>query len=227
MNSKKLKMLRDHFPEGSFTTKDAKSYGVSPRMLTFYVNKEELKRIGRGLYIFPDFDVDEDFKFSDLALRARSIKGSVICLISALSYWDIPDEIPRDFWLALPNNYPLPKNKNNIHFIRPRDIKTGVIKKTMALQEVLITNPERSICDAFKYLDEESYIGSLRHYLSQESEKIKMKELLDTAIKIKSSKLIKMLKDIAISQAQKYPSLKSSEFRDTVKWLSRKRAVNE
>lgn len=222
MKFKKLEILKTKFPNGSFTTKDAKSSGVDTRMLSFYVKKGKLKRIGRGFYIFPDFDVDEDFQFSDLILEALSIKGSVVCLISALSYWELTDEIQRNFWLALPNNYPLPKNHKNVRFIRPRDLKTGVIIKTIAEQKVAITDPERSICDAFKYLDEESSIKSLTHYLSQEINKINIDKLFEIAIKIKATKLIKILKRIATSQAKEYPSLKSDSFMDAIRWLSKK-----
>ena len=45
----------------------------------------------------------------DLAHASKSYKGSAICLLSALSYWELTDEIPRQYWLAIPNNQPKKK----------------------------------------------------------------------------------------------------------------------
>ena len=217
-----LDKLKERFPKGSFTTKEAISNEISPRMLSFYVEKGKLERVGRGLYIFPDFEIDIEFQFSDLALKAKCYKEAVICLISALDYWNLTEEIPRECWLALPNNYPIPKGHKNIRFIRPRDLETGVIEKSIAGQKVKITGPERSISDAFKYLDDESAISSLRLYLSQEGQEIRIRELLEIAIKLKSIRLIKVLKDTATAQARDYPFLNPESLKETIKWLSKK-----
>lgn len=218
MGSSKIEELRINFEKCSFTTRQAIDVGVSSRMLTHFAKRGELERVGRGLYIFPDFDANDDFQFHQTALIAKSIKDSVICVISALSYWGLTDELEREHWLAIPNNHPTPKSINNAKFIRPRDLKTGVIKKIIAEQEVKITNPERSICEAFKYLSEESAISSLRAYMDQDQSKVDLMRLLDTASKLKANKLIKIVRDIAMATGKDYPRLRRDTFRAFIKW---------
>lgn len=223
MGKSKIDILKNEIRGKCFSTKEAGVYKVSPRMLSFYVKKGELERVSRGYYIFPEFESDEDFQFSDMAVNSKGIKESVICLISALSYWDITDEIPRSHWFAIPNNYSIPKDKDKdkIQIIRPRNLTSGVIWKKIAGQTVRITTPERSVCDAFKYLDEETAITSLRYYLDQDEEKVRINDLLEMASKLRSPKVVEIIKELTIAKAKDYPSIKKSVFQDSIKWLSK------
>lgn len=220
MSKSKIDILKNEIRGKCFSTKEAGAYKVSSRMLSFYVKKGVLERVRRGYYVFPEFESDEDFQFSDMVLNSKGIKESVICLISALSYWDITDEIPRSYWFAIPNNYSIPKDKNKIQIIRPRDLTSGVIWKKIAGQTVRITTPERSVCDAFKYLDEETAITSLRLYFDQDEEKVRINVLLEMASKLRSPKVVKIIKELTIAKAKDYPSIKKSVFQDSAKWLS-------
>jgi predicted transcriptional regulator of viral defense system len=223
MRNTKIQSLRDAYNNKSFTTKEANNFGISSRMLSFYVGKGELERVGRGLYVFPDFNIDRDFMYQDLALTAKSIKDSVICLVSALIYWELTEEFQGDFWLAIPNNRPIPKSIKNVRFIRPRDLKTGIITKNIADQEIKITTPERSVCEAFKYLDEETAITSLRMYMSQENNKQNIPKLLNTATALKSGKVIEIMNEIAQAMGKHYPSMDRESFKDFVSWFSKKK----
>ena len=215
-----IEKLKQKFNGRSFSTKDAKGLGVSTRMLSFYAKNNYVQRVGRGLYMFQEFESDEDFQFLDVALRSKAVKESVICLISALSYWDITDEIPRDHWLAIPNNYSIPKDSKKIKIIRPRDLITGVIWKEIAGQVVRITTPERSVCDAFKYLDEETAITALRSSLENDEYKSNFKYLLEIAKKTKSPKVLEILKELTVAKAKDYPKMSKEVFRESTKWLS-------
>lgn len=218
MRKSKIDELRESIGSRSFTTQEAFDSGVSSRMLTHLVKKGEIERIGRGLYIFPDFDTEEDFQFHQTALIAKSIKGSVICVVSALNYWGLTDEFEKMHWLAIPNNYPEPKNIENVKYIRPRDLETGVVTKIIAEQEVRITTAERSICEAFKYLSEESAISSLRAYMDQDESKVDLIHLLDTAAKLKATKLIDIIRNVAMATGKDYPKLNRDTFRAFTKW---------
>lgn len=222
-----MKKIIDEFKKflgnKSFTTKEANEFGISSRMLSFYVGQKLIERIGRGVYIFPDYNVENEYEFHELALTAKSINNSVICLISALSYWDITDEFQKEYWFAIPNNYIVPKKRKNTRFIRPRDLETGVIEKKIANVNVKITTAERSICDAFKYLDEETAVTSLRQYLSQEEKQIDIPLLLDTGSKLKCRKLLRIMKEIVEANAKDYPVMNSDKFKAYMEWLSNKK----
>jgi len=228
MNNKenKLQVLRKEYEKKSFTTKEAKKLGISSRMLSFYIKEGKLERIGRGLYIFPGFDSEDDFEYQDLALRAKSIKSSVICLISALNFWDITEDIGREFWLAIPNNHAIPQTAKNTRFIRPRDLETGVEEIVIAGQEVKITTAERSVCDAFKFLPEETAVTALRAYMSQEEEKINIEKLLTTAKVLKAYKVIEIIKEVAEANAKDYPKISRESFTAYLQWLSKNNGKN-
>lgn len=219
-----IEKLKSNFSKGTFRSKDAEALGISARMLTHLVKKGEIQRISRGLYALAGVDpTGEDWKYYDLAVTASSYKDAVICLISALSYWEVTEEFARSFWLAFPNNHPPIKN-SMVRMIRPRNLELGIIKIQLSGVVVKITDPERSIVDAFKYLDEESSVTSLRMYLNQEESKINIVKLVNYALTLKEFKLLKILKDIASAQAKSYPSLKGKAFKDTIMAMSKIRS---
>lgn len=216
-----IERLKSKYPEESFSTKDAGELGITPRMLTYLVKRGEIQRIGRGIYALAGVDASsEDWRFYDLALAASSYKDAVICLVSALSYWEITEEFARSFWLAFPNNHPPIKNAM-VRMYRPRNLELGVIKIKLSGVEVKITDPERSIVDSFKQLDAESAVTSLRMYLGKADSKINIGKLVKYAVELKESKLLKILNDVASAQARSYPSLNEKTFRDTVRAISR------
>lgn len=219
-----IEKLKDKFSKGTFSSKDAEELGVSARMLTHLVKKGEIQRISRGLYSLAGVDPSgDDWKYYDLATTASSYKDAVICLISALNYWEITEEFARSFWLAFPNNHPPIKNPM-VRMYRPRNLELGIMKIQLSGIEVKITDPERSIIDAFKYLDEESSVTSLRMYLNQEESKINVVKLVNYAVTLKEFKLLKILKDVASAQAKSYPALKEKAFRETIKAMSKIRS---
>lgn len=225
MNQKAIDLVRKEFPDRSFSTQEALNKGVSNRMLTYLSKKGLIERVGRGLYTLTDYDSNDDFQFMDLAHASKSYKGSAICLLSALSYWELTDEIPRQYWLAIPNNQPTPKTDKKIKFYRPRNLKDGIVEKCISGEKIKITSPERSVAESFKYYDEETGIHALEFYLHQETSKINLKELLDIAQKLKSKKLIDMLRKITLSQAKNYPQLNQKALTEVISWLSEKRNI--
>lgn len=216
-----IEKLKNRFSQSTFSSKQAEELGVSARMLTYLVKKGEIQRLGRGSYALAGMDTSgADWKFYDLATTASSYKDAVICLISALNYWEMTEEFARSFWLAFPNNHPPVKNEM-VKMFRPRNLETGIIKIKLSGIDVKITDPERSLVDAFKYLDEESAVTSLRFYLNREESKINISKLINYALQLKELKIIKILKDTASSQVRSYPALKGKAFKDTIKEISK------
>lgn len=216
-----LEKLKAKYSKKAFTTQNAEELGVSKRMLSYLVKRGELARIGRGRYTLPGVDAaGEDWKFFDLALVANTYKDATVCLISALSYWELTEEFPRAHWLAFPNNHPTVKNPM-VRMYRPRNHDIGVMKIKLSGIDVRITDRERSMVDAFKYLEEESYLTSFKLYLEQEESKINIPRLINYAVELRELKLITLLSEIASAQAKSYPSLNAKAFRDTVKSISK------
>lgn len=170
-------MIEDLKMKASFTTDEAQEYGLSSRMLSYYVKKGVLERMARGVYRFSDYiPKDENVLWEDLAVAAQRVSNGVICLISALNYYGLTDERMKEYWIAVPHSQP------HSHFplsriVRMRNMNLGVQKKVIADIEVRIFDPERTIVDSFRLLDFETAIKALKLYLKGECGKPDLKKL--------------------------------------------------
>jgi len=58
----------------------------------------EVVRLGRGLYQLPDAPLSADHS---LATAAKRVPKGVVCLVSALAFHGLTDQLPRKVWLAV------------------------------------------------------------------------------------------------------------------------------
>lgn len=58
----------------------------------------EVVRLGRGLYQLPDAPLSINHS---LATAAKRVPKGVVCLVSALAFHDLTDQLPRKVWLAV------------------------------------------------------------------------------------------------------------------------------
>lgn len=108
-------------------------------------------RLSRGLYQLAD---------SPLALHqplveaAKLIPSGVICLVSALSYHELTDQIPRSVWVAIGHKDWRPHiTYPPVRFVSfaPEALIHNVDAHLIEGTEIRITNPARTIVDLFKY----------------------------------------------------------------------------
>jgi len=98
-------------------------------------------------------------------LTASSIPHGVICLISALCYYDLTDQIMREYWIAIPNEDKCPKRPHT-RIVLMRNIRLGQIIVKIGNYNLNIFDRERTIIDAFRYLNHEVAIKALQAYLT-------------------------------------------------------------
>ena len=72
--------------------------GVTAATVSRMERDGEVVRLARGLYQLPDVDLDAHHCLAEAAKRYP--KG-VVCLISALAFHDITDQVPNRVWLAI------------------------------------------------------------------------------------------------------------------------------
>jgi predicted transcriptional regulator of viral defense system len=147
-----------------FSSAEGKKAGIPPRMLAYFCEKCQIERISRGIYKIKHVDFDQDFEWEDLAITALSIPNGVICLISALCYYGLTDEIMREFWIAVPHSTTSP-TRDNAHIVRMRNMSLGQTTIKIGNQKLKIFDRERTIVDAFRYLDKETALKALQIYL--------------------------------------------------------------
>lgn len=172
----------------SFTTKEAKKYGVSSALLSYYLKTKQLKRLYRGVYQNSAFKHSPaNFPWEELITAIYSIPNGVICLVSALALYNLTDEIPRQHWIAIAHNTSAKKSKE-IKILRFRNMSLGKTKINLNGIEISIFDRERTIIDAFRLLSLEIAIKALKIAISlHKDQKIDLKKLQNYAKKLKTN----------------------------------------
>ncbi len=151
-----------------FSALEARTAGIPVRMLSYFCKNGVIERIGRGIYRGWGTNLDVDFEWEDLSLVAMSIPNGVICLISALCYYHLTDQIMREFWIAVPHTSKSPKRERT-RIVRMRNIELGQTEIQIGNCHLKIFDRERTIVDSFRYLSREVAIKALQAYLRQNS----------------------------------------------------------
>ena len=135
--------------------------GVSSALLAYYVKQHAVDRIGRGIYRGVDAPICDDFRFEDLVLAMRKVNGGVICLVSALSLYDLTEEMTRQHWIAIKNST-RHRATSDIKIIRMRNLELGATMIKIGHVKLPIFDRERTIVDAFRYLSVETALKALK-----------------------------------------------------------------
>src|SRR5215210_1970419 len=136
---------------GVFRAKDAAEGGVHWRDLYALRDEGFLVELSRGVYRLADADMSPYLDL--LAVSRRSPQGS-ICLNSALSFWDLTNEIPAEVHLAVPRGAHRPRISYppvRVHVFAAGTFELG--RERLRLdsgEEISIYSPERSVVDAMR-----------------------------------------------------------------------------
>jgi predicted transcriptional regulator of viral defense system len=164
IKSKYLAALKALSKKAIISSADGRKAGIPPRMLAYFCAEGQIERISRGVYKIKNLDFDSEFEWEDLVIIALSIPKGVICLISALCYYGLTDEFMREYWIAIPHATTSP-TRENTHIIRMRNLSFGQTTIKIGSQKLKIFDRERTIIDAFRYLDKETALKALQAYL--------------------------------------------------------------
>lgn len=155
-----------------FTSKEAREKGVHPSTLAYYVKTGRLKRVQRGVYQRNGCKNSYLFRWKDLIKAVYTVKGGVVCLTSALAIYNLTEEMPRHYWIAIRHGSS-PKRDCEFKFVRFRNMELGKTEIEVEGVNVPIFDRERTILDAFRLLSRETAIKALKMALSQR-EKIEL-----------------------------------------------------
>jgi len=163
-----------------FRSKDAIGAGVSWRDLYRLRDAGDIVELSRGLFQLADMAGMDHIDF--IAVCARAPHG-MVCLNSALSHWDLSDEIPADVHLAVPEGTHRPTIDHpptRVHVFGAKTFGIGRLKIAEKAAPFWITDRERTVVDAFRMrhvLGEEVALGALRRYLSQRPKRARLAEV--------------------------------------------------
>lgn len=187
-----------------FSTKKAVALGLSKSSLTRMVKLGILARVSRGIYQISDTkhngstgwgigsgsgagysdgtgDAYTDLEKSYIAASLRCGQPSAVCLLSALEYYHLTDEIPQHVWMMVPESKRVVSTDLKIVRCRSPQWKIGIQKNP----DFHITTIERTIIDCLthkKLIGQQVAIAALK--IAIRDKKVKLGNLYDLAKKM-------------------------------------------
>lgn len=131
--------------------RDLVEKGIHPEYLRRLCSKGTLRKIGRGVYIPSDSEVSQNIGLAQIAKR---VPHGVICLLSALQFYDIGTQSPSEVWVAIDRKSAGPQiDYPPVRIVRfsGKALSEGVEKHKVEGVEVKIFNEAKTIADCFKY----------------------------------------------------------------------------
>ncbi len=136
---------------GIVKTSEAIKAGIHPR--TFYNMLQEgiIEKLSRGLYRLVELP---SLGSPDLVSVSKRVPNGVICLISALAFHEITNQIPHEVYLAVSRNSQIPR----IDYppVRIFRFSSSTYTEGIELQKVdgmplRMYGPAKTVADCFKY----------------------------------------------------------------------------
>ena len=141
------------------------------RDIASLVREGTIEKIKPGLYRLSEMNVssEEHIEMVDIC---RAYPKAIICLASALAFYELTDFDPQEVFVALPHNHRPPRMAHpplRVFYFYDRFYGWGIsaVKKKSGI--IRIYEPEKSICDAFRYrsrIGEDLALEALRRYFS-------------------------------------------------------------
>ncbi len=152
-----------------FRAADAVGAGVSWRDLYWARDSGLVLELSRGVFQLRDAGGLDEIDFVTVCAR---VPRAVVCLGSALAYWDLSDEIPGRVDIAVPVGTHRPQIDHpptRVHVFRAETFGLGRVDVAVEPgARFAITDAERTVVDAFRLrhlLGKDLAIGGLRRYL--------------------------------------------------------------
>jgi predicted transcriptional regulator of viral defense system len=155
---------------GLMRSAELRAQGVTPSTISRMVEAGDLVRLGRGLYQLAEASVDSRH---ELALAAKRVPKGVVCLVSALAFHGLTDQLPRRVWVAIgPRDWRPTVDHPPLRIVRLSQdlLSQDVERHSIDGAEVKVFGPARSVIDAFRWdrtVGRNLAIESLREVLRQ------------------------------------------------------------
>lgn len=152
MNKTEKKIKKVFKEHGGFArTRDIITAGIHSRDIKRIKDEGKIIRVKRGLYRLSEIPLISNQGFIDLA---RSVPDGVICLLSALSFYELTTFNPSVISMALCRGRRRPKIEYppaEFYYFSTKQFKAGIDKVNIKNHNIKIYSPEKTICDCFRY----------------------------------------------------------------------------
>ena len=144
-----IRIFRQH--HGWLRTRQALQWGIAPRTLYYLRDVGIIIQRSRGLYQLADIPVSHNL---DLLTVAQRVSKGVICLLSALAFYELTTQIPHQVYLALPIHAEKPRLDYpplRLFWLSERVYHAGIETHSIEGVDFRIYSPAKSVADAFKF----------------------------------------------------------------------------
>lgn len=114
----------------------------------------EVLRLARGLYQLPDAPLEAHHS---LAEAAKRVPKGVVCLVSALAFHGLTDQMPKHVWIAIGQKDWAPSTAgHHMHIVRFTDRHLTTSVETQVIEGVLVKvfGVAKTVADCFRYRNE-------------------------------------------------------------------------
>jgi predicted transcriptional regulator of viral defense system len=147
------RLLRHLQRHGVVRARDLEALGVSRVALQRAVDRGQVMRRARGLYVKPDHAAT---RHTDIAAVGARTPKAVVCLVSALEYHGLTTQVPHAVWIMIHKSSHRPTfNAPAVRVVRASGsaLTTGVEKHKIEEVVVQMTTPAKTVADCFRYRD--------------------------------------------------------------------------
>jgi len=150
--------------------RELREIGVEAATIARAVVDGDVVRVGRGLYQLPGAEIDTNHTLAEVSKR---VPRGTVCMISALAYHGLTDQLPRQVWMAIGVKARAPvETYPSIRVVRFRspNLELGVEVHVISGVGVPIYSVAKSLADAFRnprMLDRSVAIECLRTALDE------------------------------------------------------------
>lgn len=153
MTKSKIRNVVDLFKKrgGILRTSDVLSAGVHPRTLYKLRDMGYITQMDRGLYKLSE---KEPLRFPDLSMVALKVPSATICLVSALDFHGMTNEIPHKVHIAIARTQRDPKIDYppiEVYRFTDKSLTEGIEKHEIDGHTIRVYNPSKTIADCFKF----------------------------------------------------------------------------
>jgi len=151
MNDLKDKILKYIKKRKIVRRRDLKEIGAPPYYLNLLESEGKVQKLGRGLYCSNDYEFDEKQSYIEICKR---VPHGVICLLSALTFYEITTQNPYQIWVAVDRKAKPPKLDYppiRAFQFSGKAFTEGVEKIKRQGTEIKVYCPAKTVADCFKY----------------------------------------------------------------------------
>jgi len=150
--------------------KDLKTRSFHTRDIARMYKQGVIEKVKPGLYKLAELGASTDSD-ATIAEVCHAVPHGIICLTSAISYYELATYNPSEVLVAIPDDSKPPKldyPPAKFYYFRDRFYNPGIVKSKTAHGVIRIYNREKTVCDMFRYRNKlglDLALEGLRNYL--------------------------------------------------------------